>query len=145
VLAAEHKMFCGLFDSIEKGLPRLKSLAEARHLARLVEGLLRHHAKAEEDLLLQAHSAGFEERTRGRRLHEEHHEIDVRLKLVSGVKNVAQARVLLKAALAASRKHFAEEERESFPLVEKCVAAQTLQRLGTLWLLRHHCPTHWVI
>ena len=79
VLAAEHKMFCGLFDSIEKRLPKIKTVAEARHLARLVEGLLRRHARAEEDLWLQAHAAGSGDLQRDRRLHQEHHEIDVRL------------------------------------------------------------------
>ena len=56
VLVAEHKMFCGLFDHIQQVLLRAESLAEVKCLARMVEGLLRNHAKAEEDLFLHAHA-----------------------------------------------------------------------------------------
>ena len=46
VLTAGHKMFCGLFDSIDKRLPRIRTVTEARHLGRLVVVLLRHRCPA---------------------------------------------------------------------------------------------------
>jgi hypothetical protein len=138
-------MFCGLFDYIQAELPEIETLADARHLARLIEGLLHNHARAEEDLFLQLHAPDATKRTHARRLHLEHHEIDARIKLVAAAKDLAGAQTLLGSAMAASRKHFAHEERVWFPLVEKRVEPETLQRLGTVWLLRHHSPAHWTI
>jgi hypothetical protein len=145
VLIAEHKMFCDLFDHIQELLPRVENLAELKHLARLVEGLLRNHAKAEEDLFLQVHDGAAKGRHRNGRLHQEHHEIDARLKRVCGARDLAQARALFKVVLVAARKHFTREERVFFPRVEKSIEPQILEKLGTVWLLRHHSPVHWTI
>src|ERR1035438_6402592 len=53
-LSAEHQMFCGVFDEVEKALAGFSRLEEVRRTARLVEGLLLSHAQVEEELLILA-------------------------------------------------------------------------------------------
>ena len=144
-LTAEHKMFCAVFDQIDQVLPQLSSLAQAKHLSRLVEGLLLRHAQTEDDLfMLEAdHVSGNE--AAYQRLHREHQEIDARLTQVRVADKVDRAQALLKATLSASRKHFLHEERTVFPLVERVVRRDTLARLGTVWFLRHHMPVNWTL
>jgi len=145
VLIAEHKMFCCLFDHIQEELPGVENLAGIKHLARMVEGLLRNHAKAEEEVFLQVHDVlphGAAARglcTRNTR------------KLMPDLNWCRCRRICLKPeldsrrVLAASRKHFKHEERLFFPLIEKCIDAARLETLGMVWLLPHHSPAHWTI
>jgi iron-sulfur cluster repair protein YtfE (RIC family) len=144
-LVAEHAMYCALFDHIEQLLPKLDRPAEVKRLARLVEGLLRGHAAAEEDLVLVALDHDSEHKRRANRLHQEHKEIDGRLTRVHGTNNVAQARGLLRAAIVASRSHFKHEERVVFPLIERVTKPETLTRLGATWMQRRHMPANWTI
>jgi len=50
-LLAEHLVFHNLFDHIEQAAPTLKSTAEVRSLARLLESMLRAHSQTEENLV----------------------------------------------------------------------------------------------
>ena len=142
-LTAEHKLFCAVFDEIEAMLPSVKRLAELREMGRMVEGLLRSHAVAEEDLVLLALDHSPIHKRRANRLHQEHHEIDSRLTRVCAVNDLARARSLLTAALAASRKHFQHEERVVFPFIEQAVEPGTLTQMGAVWLQRRHMPANW--
>jgi iron-sulfur cluster repair protein YtfE (RIC family) len=142
-LTAEHKMFCAVFDQIECLLPSVGQLAQVRELSRLVEGLLQNHAAAEEDLVLLALDHTSQHKRRCDRIHQEHQEIDSRITRVHGTKNLARARSLLRAAMTASRKHFAHEERVVFPLVERVMNAEALMRLGGVWMRRRHMPANW--
>jgi hemerythrin-like domain-containing protein len=138
VLAAEHKMFCAVFDQIEQTLPQAQRLDQLRGLSRFVEELLRSHAGAEEDLVLLAVDHGPEHKRRCHRFHQEHQEIDGRITRVQTAKDIAQARGLLQAAMLASRKHFEHEERVIFPLIERLTKHETLTKMGALWLRRRH-------
>ena len=69
-------------------------------------------------------------------MHQDHHEIEGSLKAVQTAGTCAQARRLLKAALAASREHFQGEERHVFPLLERILKPETLTQLGDVWLQR---------
>ena len=89
-LNAEHLMFNAVFDEVERLLPRLNRLMEVKRLARLVEGLLRTHAKAEDDLLMLAQSHGSGDKCRYARCHHEHHEIDSQLTRVHSAANIAR-------------------------------------------------------
>ena len=144
-LVAEHKMFCAVFDQVEHLLPGVKQLAHVKELSRMVEGLLRSHAAAEEDLVLLALDHAPEHKRRGDRIHQEHQEIDSRIMRVHGTKNLARARSLLRAAMIASRKHFEHEERVVFPLVERVMKPETLTKLGGVWMRRRHMPANWSI
>lgn len=138
-------MFNAVFDQVEELLSRLDRLTEVKRLARLVEGLLRTHAKVEDDLLILARGHASEDKLRYARCHDDHHEIDSQLTRVHSASNIARARKLLRAALAASRRHFKHEERKVFPLLEKGMNREALTKLGTVWFLQRHAPPRWTL
>jgi hemerythrin-like domain-containing protein len=135
-LVAEHAIFLNVFDQIERALPSLVTPAEVQTMAGLVEGLLRGHARTETELAYLALDHVMEHNGELKRMHQDHHEIDDRLHKVQAAGTVAQARRLLKSALAASREHFRAEERAVFPLLERTLQPETLAELARNWLQR---------
>lgn len=135
-LLAEHIVFHGLFDHIERTVPLLKSVAEARALARLLEAVLREHSANEDELLLAPLEHCLEQMGQKEAFDEEHHEIEDSLLAALQAPTLRQARRLLLAAVAASRAHFDKEERLVFPLAEKVLSAKTLTGLGRTWMRR---------
>lgn len=138
-------MFEALFDEIEASLGHLKHLTDIKQLARLVEGMLRQHAKVEDDLLLLASGFSRTELRRSEQTRHEHQEIDSRLTRIRAAHTLPEARTLLRGALAASRRHLKNEERKVFPTVEKVMDPQALARLGAVWFLRRQTPARWSI
>ena len=53
---------------------------------------------------------------------------------MQNARNVKDAKMILLAAIAATRNHFDKEERIVFPLAERMLKAKTLGQLGELWL-----------
>ncbi len=135
-LVAEHTIFLGVFDQIERALPSLDTPAAINTMARLVEGLLEGHAKTETNLAYLALDHVLAHKGELKRMHQEHHEIDDRLRKVHTAKTCAEARRLLKSAITASREHFRGEELNVFPLLEKSLQAETLLELGKNWMRR---------
>jgi hemerythrin-like domain-containing protein len=135
-LVAEHSIFLGVFDQIERALPSLTTPVEVMTMARIVEGLLESHAKTETDLAYLALDHVQEHNGELKRMHQDHHEIDDRLRQVHKATTCAQARRLLKIALLASREHFRAEERNVFPLLERVLMEETLAELGQSWMQR---------
>ena len=135
-LVAEHTIFLSVFDQIERVLPSLATPAEVRTMAGIVEGLLEGHAKTETNLAYLALDHVLEHNGELKRMHQDHHEIDDRLRKVRTAKTCAEARRLLKSAIVASREHFRGEERSVFPLLEKVLQKETLTELGKSWLQR---------
>jgi hemerythrin-like domain-containing protein len=135
-LVAEHTIFLSVFDQIERVLPSLNTPAEVRTMARIVEGMLEGHAKSETDLAYLALDHMLANDGGLKRMHQEHHEIDDRLRKVHAAKTCAEARRLLKCALTTSREHFRSEERAVFPLLETALREETLLDLGKTWLER---------
>jgi len=135
-LVAEHTIFLGVFDQIERALPSLNTPAEVGTMARIVEGMLEGHAKTETDLAYLALDHVLAHNGELKRMHQEHQEIDDRLRKVHTAKTCAEARRLLKAALVTSREHFHGEERSVFPLLEKALQEETLTELGKSWMQR---------
>jgi hemerythrin-like domain-containing protein len=135
-LVAEHTIFLGVFDQIERVLPSLATPAETRTMATIVEGLLAAHAKAETDLAYLALDHVLAHNGELKHMHQEHQEIDDRLRMVHTAKTCAEARRLLKATLTATREHFRCEERSVFPLLEQALRKETLLELGRAWMQR---------
>jgi hemerythrin-like domain-containing protein len=135
-LAVEHGIFLSVFDQIERVLPSLSSPIEVRTMASIVEGLLQGHAETEANMAYLALDHVLAQNGEIKRLHQDHHEIDDRLRRVHSAKTCAEARRLLKAALLSSREHFQYEERSVFPLIEKVLQKETLTELGRSWLQR---------
>lgn len=129
-LVSDHAVFIGVFDWIKQALPGLTTLEEVKMLAGLVEALLRNHGDVETDLAFVALDHALYHKGQLNRLHEEHDEIDDRLKQVQTATSLPDARRLLRLALLASRQHFRREERIIFPLMEKALQKETLAKLG---------------
>ena len=139
-LVAEHTIFLGVFDQIERVLPSLTTPMEVVTMARIIEGLLETHAQTETNLAYSALDHVLEHNGELKRMHQDHHEIDARLREVHTAGTVAQARRLLKTAITTSREHFHAEERSVFPLLEKVLQEETLIELGQNWLQRKPAP-----
>jgi len=135
-LVAEHTIFLGVFDQIERVLPSLVTPAEVRTMASIVEGLLEGHAKTETNLAYLALDHVLEHNGELKRMYQDHHEIDERLRNVRTASTCSEARRLLKLAIGASREHFQGEERSVFPLLERSLGEETLTALGKTWLQR---------
>ncbi len=135
-LVAEHTIFLGVFDQIERVLPSLATPAEVHTMAAVVQGLLEGHAKRETELAYLALDHVLEQNGDLKRMHQDHHEIDDRLRKVSTAKTCAEARRLLKTVILSSRAHFRDEERGAFPFLEKTLKEETLLELGKTWISR---------
>ena len=133
-LFAEHLVFHSLFDHLEKAAPRLKTAAEVKSLAALMESLLAAHSRTEDELFIGPLEHCFEQIGQRESFHQEHNEIDNCLKLAQKAGDARRARQLLLAAVISSRKHFDKEERIVFPLAERVLNSKTLASLGQTWL-----------
>lgn len=133
-LFAEHLVFHSMFDHIEAMAPSLKTLAEVKVLAALMEHLLKGHSDTEDELFIGPLEHCFEQLGQRDAFLEEHREMDDSLKNVRETKNLKRARQLLLAAVSYSRKHFDKEERIVFPLAESVLKNKTLTALGQTWM-----------
>jgi hemerythrin-like domain-containing protein len=135
-LVAEHTIFLSIFDQLERALPSLTTHAEVKTMASIVEGMLEDHAKSETNLAYLALDHVLAQNGELKRMHQDHHEIDDRLRKVHTASTCAEARRLLKTAITASREHFRAEERSVFPLLEQVLQESTLTELGQSWMGR---------
>ena len=133
-LFAEHLVFHNMFDHIEAAAPKLKTLAEVKSLAALMESLLKAHSDTEDELFIGPLEHCFEQLGQRDAFLEEHQEIDASLRNLQQAKQLKKARQLLLAAVAYSRKHFDKEERIVFPLAERVLNNKTLTSLGQIWM-----------
>jgi len=140
-LFAEHVVFHNLFDHVEAVAPRLKTLAEIKCLAAMVEILLRGHSKTEDHLFIGPLEHCFEQIGQRETFHEEHAQIDNDLELIQKAKRASPARSLLLRVVVACRKHFDKEERIVFPMAEQVLTHKTLIELGQTWKERRQLPT----
>jgi len=118
-LAAEHALFCELFDEIDMLRPDLQTAAEVRLLARLVEGVLLRHADVEENLAYAALDHALAEKGELNQLYQDHQEIDACLHYATEATEFTEAVRFLMAGLKASREHFRREEESVFSLFAK--------------------------
>jgi hemerythrin-like domain-containing protein len=133
-LFAEHMVFHNMFDHIEAAAPKLKTLAEVKALAALMESLLKSHSDTEDELFIGPLEHCFEQIGQRDAFLEEHQEIDISLKNVQETRDFKKARQLLLSAVSYSRKHFDKEERIVFPLAERVLKSKTLTALGQTWV-----------
>jgi hemerythrin-like domain-containing protein len=143
VLRAEHAVFHNLFDHIEVVVPQVKSLAEVKGLALLVEKLHAPHSKTEDDLFIEPLEPYFDQMGQKETFHAEHEHIEGALEKVQQARTLKDAKKILLNAIAASRKHFDKEERIVFPLAERILKAKTLSELGEEWLHRREVGKKW--
>lgn len=136
ILRAEHTVFHHLFDHIEATAPRLKTLAEVKSLAALVEQVMAPHSQTEDDLFIEPLEHCFEQIGHRETFHQEHELIEATLIKISKARSLKEGKKLLLGVIAAARKHFEKEERIVFPLAERILKAKTLTDLGGEWMKR---------
>jgi hemerythrin-like domain-containing protein len=137
-LFAEHLVFHNMFDHIEAVTPKLKTAAEVRALAALMEAVLKAHSDTEDDLFIGPLEHCFEQIGQRETFHADHVEIDDNLKSVQTARLLRQAQELLLAAVSYSRRHFDREERIVFPMAEQVLKPTTLNELGQVWMAQRN-------
>lgn len=133
-LLAEHLVFHNMFDHIEATAPGLKTLAELKAVAAMLESMLKVHADTEDALFLGPLEHCFEQIGQRDSFLEEHQEMDTNLQLVRKAVRAKEALELLLGAVAHSRRHFDREERIVFPLAERVLNERTLTEIGQAWI-----------
>ena len=136
ILRAEHSVFHNLFDHIETTVPRLKSLAEVKSVAALIDKAMAPHSHTEDELFIDPLEHCFDQIGQRETFHHEHEEIEKTLLNVTRARTLKDAKRLLLLAIAASRRHFEKEERIVFPMAERILKAKTLTELGNAWMSR---------
>jgi hemerythrin-like domain-containing protein len=136
ILMAEHAVFHNLFDHIESTVPKLKSLPEVKALAKLIDTVMAPHSHTEDELFIDPLEHCFDQIGQRETFHDEHEHIEKMLARVTKARTLKEAKRLLLAVMAASRKHFEKEERIVFPMAERILKAKTLAELGDEWLRR---------
>jgi hemerythrin-like domain-containing protein len=136
-LIMEHAVFIEVFNQIERVLTGPVSASEVKLLASVVEGLLRDHGETETNLAYSVLDHALADRGTLNRLYQDHREIDDRFKRIHHTTDPAEAQILLKKALAATREHFRREEKNVFPMLEKTLQPDTLWTLGRKWTESH--------
>lgn len=136
ILRAEHTVFHHLFDHIETSAPRLKTLAEVKSLAALMDRVMSPHSQTEDELFIAPLEHCFEQIGHRETFHQEHELIEATLVKVCKARTLKDGKRLLLGVIDASRKHFEKEERIVFPLAEQVLKAKTLSDLGDEWMRR---------
>jgi hemerythrin-like domain-containing protein len=134
ILLAEHAVFHNLFDYIEKTVPWLKTTAEIKSLAALLDAVTRLHARTEDDLLMGPLEHSLAQIGHSETFHDEHEVIDTMLTAVQKAREFKQARLLLLQVIQRTREHFDKEERIIFPLAEDLLKTKTLEEMGEKWM-----------
>lgn len=135
-LLAEHVVFHNLFDYVERATPKLRTLAEIRALAGMLDAMLTAHGQIEDKLVMEPLEHCLDQLGQNHAIHAEHEHIETMLAQVRSCRDVKQAKKLLVIAVVVARQHFDREERVIFPLAEKWLKAKTLQTLGTEWVAK---------
>jgi hemerythrin-like domain-containing protein len=133
-LLAEHLVFHSMFDQVEAQAPALKTLAEVKALAALLEAMLKSHSDTEDELFLGPLEHCFEQIGQRDSFLEEHEEMNEALRQVRQASRIRQGQQLLLLAVAHSRRHFEREERIVFPMAEHVLKSTTLAELGQNWM-----------
>ena len=136
ILRAEHTVFHHLFDHVEATVPQLRTLAEVKSLAMLVDKVMSPHSRTEDELLIEPLEHCFEQLGQCDTFHNEHELIEAALEKAASVRDLKQARRLLLGVVAAARSHFDKEERIVFPMAERVLKTKTLSDLGDAWMKR---------
>ena len=140
-LIAEHGVFHGLFDYIERTAPSLKTLAEIKAVAGLLDATLEPHSRVEEELFIEPLDHCMDQLGQTQNFHGEHEEIEATLDGIQQAKSAKAARALLLKTVLACRRHFDKEERSVFPMGERLLKAKTLNTLGSEWQKRREAAS----
>lgn len=132
-LLGEHGAFYAQFDHLE-GVLDDASLGEVKAMGLLLESGLKDHANLEDDVLFEAVEDRLGEGAGPTGpMRDEHDEIRETLSRLPLVSDVEEARDVVLHAIHTARDHFRKEEQMLFPLAERELDLDTLNRLGEQW------------
>ena|ERR1051326_270410 len=131
-LIAEHAVLYAQLDFLEKALTSTKTLAELKNSAGLLDCALKAHA-AVEDELFTALEPSLDQLGKLETVRHDHEAIEKCLGLVQKAKSRAEAQKMLGRVLHVIRHEFDLEERIIFPMAERLLRAETLNKLGKSW------------
>jgi hypothetical protein len=89
-LMAEHLVFHSMFDQIEARTPELKTLAEVKALAAILESMLKAHSDIEDELFLGPLEHCFEQIGQRDCFLEEHQEVNDGLQVIQTATRIKQ-------------------------------------------------------
>lgn len=129
-LLGEHGVLYALFDRIEADL---EGGADPAPHARILEAVLRSHARTEDELLFEE-MASREGGDGGPApaMIEEHEEVAALLDR-AGTSDGDELRQVLTEVMALARDHFRREEDAAFPVAETMLGDARLRELGAEW------------
>ncbi len=129
-LLGEHGVLYALFDRIEA---ELEGGADSAPHARVLEAVLRSHARTEDELLFEE-MASREGGDGGPApaMIEEHEEVATLLDRAERVSG-EDLRKVLTEVMALARDHFRREEDAAFPVAETMLGDARLRELGAEW------------
>ena len=131
----EHITLRKMFNQVEQILPTLSRVEDVRSIAKMVESLLHEHGDVEEHMLLVTLDHSLEHVKQLQHMSQEHGEIDHRLTRACTATDLCAGCKDLKAAMDFSRKHFDNEERKIFPVIQQQLTHNSLLALGEAWFL----------
>ena len=131
-LIAEHAVFYAQLEYLEKSLPSMKTLAEIKASAALLECALKTHAKLEDDLF-DVLEPSLDQLGKLETVRHDHEAIDTCLAMIKHAKTRPEAQRILSRVAHVIRHEFDLEERIIFPMAEKLLRPETLLKLGKMW------------
>ena len=101
ILRAEHSVFHNLFDHIETTAPRLKTLAEVKAVAVLIDKVMAPHSHTEDVLFIDPLEHCFDQIGQKETFHHEHEVIEEMFAGIQKAGSLKTARKLLFEIIAA--------------------------------------------
>lgn len=132
-LLGEHAIFYALFDHVERQLDGSAELAALQASGTALAEALISHAKLEDELLFPALDGSPAGDGPVPVMRAEHAEIDSLCADLPRATDAEDAAALLGEVIGLAREHFAKEEQVLFPMVERFVADDELERLTNSW------------
>lgn len=133
-LLGEHGAFYALFDNVEELAASAGRVAQIQGAITVLETMILWHATLEEQLLFTALAPHLEKGSDLiATLNAEHKEMEVLLGRIEDAEGVHDATRWVERALSSARSHFKKEEEVIFPLAQKFLSDETLERLGLEW------------
>lgn len=131
-LLGEHGLFYAYFDTLNAKLSA-GDAAALRPLADALDGMLRAHATAEDDLLFPVMEAAMDDAGPLPMMIEEHQAVDRLLDEIKTAATDAEVGLVLGELMELVTEHFEKEEAVVFPAAEQFVDAATLTAMGRRW------------
>jgi iron-sulfur cluster repair protein YtfE (RIC family) len=132
-LRGEHGAYYGLFQQIESLAEEVEILAQIQNATIALNAEILSHAKLEERLLIPALRPHLSHDALITAMCDEHVEMDQSLEHVEDAQTLEDAVDWIRYCVGFAREHFQKEEQILFPLADKVLGREVLEKLGQAW------------